>query len=94
MQRVPFLQGSFSEQNHTVNLWVQSTRNIKQADASEGSKCKIKHYHFYPWNGAQTASFQYQQRILQLGSCCSASSGSGGDAVSAMPHALCDEHPH
>lgn len=70
-----------TEQNHTVKLWVQSTCNTEQADVIEGSKCKIKHYHFYPWNAAQTASFQYQQRILQLGSCCSASSGSDGDAV-------------
>lgn len=94
MQKVPFLQVSFSEQNHAVKLWVQGRCNTKQADVIEGSKRKIKHYHFYPWNGAQTASFQYQQRILQLGSCYSASSGSGGDAVSVTPHALCDEHPH
>lgn len=55
---------------------------------------KATRYHFYPWNVAQTASFQYQQRISQLGSCCSVSSGSDGDAVSVTPRALCDEHPH
>jgi len=55
---------------------------------------KAIHYHFYPWNVAQIASFQYQKRISQSGSYCSVSSGSDGDAVSVMPHVLYDEHPH
>lgn len=67
MQKVPFLQGSFSEQDHAVKLWVQSTCNTKQADAIEGSKCKVKALPFLSMEWGSDCFFPISAKDLTIG---------------------------